>query len=62
MAKKLYLVFKMDEAAGKNRFLTVILSKPKNGLTALILSKLGTPTFAKTATSLMTAQLSARKA
>lgn len=34
MAKKLYLVFKMNEAAGKNHFLTVILSKPKNGLTA----------------------------
>lgn len=34
MAKKLHMIFKLDEAAGKNKFLTVILSNPKNDLTA----------------------------
>ena len=34
MAKKLYMVFKLDEAAGKNKFLTVILPNPKDDLNA----------------------------
>lgn len=34
MAKKLYLVFKLDETAGQNKFLTVILANPKDDLTA----------------------------
>lgn len=32
--KKLYMVFKIDEVAGKNKFLTVILPQPKDDLAA----------------------------